>query len=111
MILPDEEIIEIAQKVAATHLAGLAIGKPGLAPSIDALDRDALEVAFFLTPGSSARVTGDMAVNTTFDLNQRLPGRRRTEIFRYQILKRIAVTNPRTGPCPIQSIYFNRQSD
>jgi hypothetical protein len=83
--LSGEKIIEIAKGVAAQHLAGLWAGRVDWAPSVDALDRDALEVTFFLTPGSSAKVTGDMAINTTFELNQKLQaaGEERFSITRY----------------------------
>ena len=63
-MLSDDQIIEIAKQVAAANLAsGIwtgTIGKP--VPITDSLGRDALPITIVLTPGSSSKVTGDMAV-------------------------------------------------
>jgi hypothetical protein len=85
--LSDDQIVEIAKQVAAANLtSGIwtgTIGRP--IPITDSLGRDALSITIVLTPGSSSKVTGDMAVNTVFDLNQRLQtaGEERFSIVRY----------------------------
>jgi hypothetical protein len=85
--LSDDQIIEIAKEAAAANLAsGIwsgAIRNP--VSIIDSLGRDGLSITIVLTPGSSSKVTGDMAVNTVFDLNQRLQraGEDRFSIVRY----------------------------
>jgi len=83
--LSDDKIIEIAKQVAAENLASGTVGTIRSASIIDSLGRDALEITIVLTPGSSSAVTGDMAVNTVFDLNQRLQEAReeRFSIVRY----------------------------
>ena len=81
--LPDDRIIEIAKGVATANLAQFWTGTIIPAATTDALGRDALEVTFGVTAGSS--VTGDMAVNTVFDLNQKLQeeGEERFSTVRY----------------------------
>jgi hypothetical protein len=81
--LSDDRIIEIAKRVAAANLAQSWTRMVSAAATTDALGRDALEVTFGVTPGSS--VTGDMAVNTVFDLNQKLQeeGEERFSTVRY----------------------------
>jgi hypothetical protein len=85
--LSDDQIIEIAKEAAAANLAsGIwsgAIRNP--VSIIDSLGRDGLSITIVLTPGSSSKVTGDMAVTLVFDLNQRLQraGEDRFSIVRY----------------------------
>jgi hypothetical protein len=84
--LPKDQNIEITRGVATANLTpGIWTGEIKPETITDALGREALEITIILTPGSSTAVTGDVAINTVFDLNQRLQdaGEERFSIVRY----------------------------
>jgi hypothetical protein len=83
-MLDDSKIHDIAAKVAQ-HNLGTHFKSVISSSSMDSMGRDAIRIEIFLTPGSSASITGQMATTTVYDLNRSLQeaGEERLPIVRW----------------------------
>jgi hypothetical protein len=83
--IDERKIISIATEVATANLGSSSFADVRSNPTIDSMGREALQITIVLTPGSSAKVTGEAAANTVSDINQKLQdaGEERFSIVRY----------------------------
>lgn len=70
-MISDAQIHDIAEQVALRNLRE-HFKSVVSSSATDSMGRDAISIQFFLTPGSSASITGRIANDTVFELNKAL---------------------------------------
>jgi|SRR5689334_2435367 hypothetical protein len=91
-MLQEDEIGKIAKAAATTTLGSQSFVTVLNAPTIDSTGNDALHITIVLTPGSTETVTGDRALNTLFQIRERLreAGELRLPIVEYATQEELA---------------------
>jgi hypothetical protein len=84
-MLDEKRIEEIAREVASANLASSNISSVSSSTAIDSEGHDALRITIVINPGSEAKISGDAALDTLVDIQDRLwsEGEERLAIVEY----------------------------
>jgi hypothetical protein len=85
VMLDEQKIDEIAQKVASANLTSTNVTSVSSSPTIDSLGHDALRITIVLKSGAESTISGEAALDTLVGITDQLrrAGEERLAIIEY----------------------------
>ena len=89
MMIEDQRIVAIAKQVANSNLSEQAVEAVVSEPTVDSEGREALRITIVIKPRNVARIKGDAALDTLFQIQNQLlaEGEERPAIVEYATKK------------------------